>query len=71
MENTVNIGSKIKKIRQSANISQDELAEMVGITSRFVKMIENDEKKPSVPTLYAIADACKRDIIFSKKKSRK
>lgn len=50
------IGSRIAKHRGKA-ISQRELAEMTGVSISMIRAIEQDKKRPSVPTLQKIAAA--------------
>ena len=71
------MGPVFKQARLDANMTQDELAERVGITSRFLQAIESNERGVSLDTLIRIiralgisADTCrkkktKRNCIFS------
>lgn len=48
MENILyNLGQTIKSARQAAGMTQDELAERIGITGRYVVALENERKRPS------------------------
>ncbi len=47
---------KLKALRKSRKISQKQLAENVGISSRAIQHFELDERKPSYDVLIAIAD---------------
>lgn len=40
-----------KKYRVDANRTQEEVAEKVGITARFLMALENEEKRPSIDIL--------------------
>lgn len=51
------LGLNIKHIRMSRNISQVDLANMVGITPSFLCQIENEKNAPSLQTLKKIAEA--------------
>lgn len=51
------LGQKIKKVRQSKKISQEELAEKIGIASRTLCGIENGENFMTAETLDKIVDA--------------
>ena len=42
------IGPIFKKYRVDANRTQEEVAEKVGITARFLMALENEEKRPSI-----------------------
>lgn len=48
------LGTTIKKARVSANLTQDELAEQVGITGRYIMALENEHKQPSFEVLCKI-----------------
>ena len=52
--NTI-VGSKIKSIRESKNISIEELAERTGLSVEQIHSIENDEHLPSLGPLIKIA----------------
>ena len=52
----MNIGEKIKLLREGKNISQKELAESIGVSDVMVSMYEQDKKKPSLPTIIKIAN---------------
>lgn len=45
------IGNKIYQLRRSINMTQQELAEKVGISVTFLSEIENGRKSMSVDTL--------------------
>ena len=49
------IGAKIKKLREAAGLSQEDLAEAAGIQPTKIAMIENGEASPSISTLLKIA----------------
>lgn len=59
-------GQKIKFARQAAGLTQEELAEQVGITTRYIMAIENENKQPSMKVLIKIIRALKisADKIF-------
>lgn len=40
-----------KEYRQKRNMSQEQLAELVGISTRQIQRIENDEAEPSLKTI--------------------
>lgn len=63
------IGQRIRKFRKACNISQEELAEKVGISTTHMSHIETGNTKLSLPVLVAIAAALEvrtDDIIFEK-----
>lgn len=53
---TKSIGTQIRKYRKSQQLTLVELAENCDISPSFLSQIERDQAKPSVTTLYAIAD---------------
>lgn len=51
------MGPVFKQIRLAKKMTQDELAEQVGITSRFLQAIESNERGVSLDTLIRIVRA--------------
>lgn len=51
------LGSAIREARIKKHLSQEELAETVGITPTHMKHIESEHRKPSVDVLYRIVRA--------------
>lgn len=51
-----NLGGVIKNARVKKGISQEQLAEMLGVTPTHVKHMESGRRKPSVEILFAISD---------------
>lgn len=49
------LGKKIKTLRTSKGLSQEELAQQAGISLRTVQRIENDEAEPRGDTLIRLA----------------
>lgn len=54
-ENT--IGKKIQKYREAAGLSQERLAEAIGLSSNFISYIERGVKMPSLENFIKIANA--------------
>ncbi len=50
------MGPIFKKYRVDANRTQEEVAEKVGITARFLMALENEEKRPSLDILLRLVD---------------
>lgn len=50
------LGPTIKKYRMDAKRTQEEIAETVGITARFLMAIENEEKRPSIDILLRLVE---------------
>jgi len=51
------IGSRIKKIRKSQNLTQERLSEMAGISPQHMSQIESAKTKLSLPTLVNICNS--------------
>lgn len=51
------IGVRIKQARQNAKMTQEELGERIGKTSRYIQAIENENKGFSLDTLIRIIRA--------------
>lgn len=55
--NYYEIGQRIRKFRKAYNLSQEELAERVGISTTHMSHIETGNTKLSLPVFVDIADA--------------
>lgn len=51
------LGARIKELRKRAGLSQDQLAEKVGIESKYLSRLEVGKRLPSFETLENIADS--------------
>ena len=51
----MSIGTNIKNLRDERNLTQDQLAEMVGVTFQAVSSWERDEYKPDTNNLINLA----------------
>ena len=49
------IGKRMKEIRISKNLSQEEFAEEIGITPSYLGQVERGQRKISLPTLEKIS----------------
>ncbi len=56
------IGLKIKQLRQQAGLSQEKLAEMIGVTFQQVQKYENGQTTLNVLKLQQIAHALKVSV---------
>jgi transcriptional regulator with XRE-family HTH domain len=54
---SVNIGDKLRELREARNISMRALATRSGLSANALSMIERGKASPSVSTLYKLADA--------------
>lgn len=50
------IGQRIKQIRSSKKLTQDDFAEIIGLTKNFISLIETGNRTPSDRT---ISDICR------------
>ncbi|MCD7751588.1 MAG: helix-turn-helix transcriptional regulator [Lachnospiraceae bacterium] len=51
------VARRIKHYRRTANMSQETLAEAVGVSDTYIRKLENGERFPSLEKLVALADA--------------
>jgi len=52
-------GEKLQKIRKDQEISQDKLAEIVGVHRTYLSLVEKGERNPSLRTIYRLVKALK------------
>ena len=50
------IGERMKRIRESRNMSQEQVAKAVGISKPMICQVENGYKNISLPVAVAVAD---------------
>ena len=55
----IQLGRRIRKLREQAGISQENLGFLSGLHRTYVGAIERGERNPSVLSLKKIADALK------------
>lgn len=80
---SVDVGSRLKELRESRNISMRSLATKSGLSANALSMIERGKTSPSVSTLYKLADALgisitsffgtnseKKEVVFIKSDER-
>lgn len=53
------IGLRIKNLRRAEGLSQEELAEKMGISSKYLSSIERGKENPTLDTLIKLANALK------------
>ncbi len=51
------MGKNICKYRENKKLSQEKLAEIVGLSREYITRIENGQKSVSLKKLFTIADA--------------
>lgn len=50
------IGENIRKYRKLKNLSQEQLSELVDVTTDYISLIELSKRTPSLKKLYKIAE---------------
>ena len=58
---TNKVGKRIQETRQRRGMMQSELAQNLGMTPKYISNIECGEKKPTLETFVAIANALQID----------
>ena len=51
------LGRRIQKIRQEKNLTQEKLAEKVGVSTTWIGYIETGFRRPNLKMIYKIARA--------------
>jgi transcriptional regulator with XRE-family HTH domain len=59
---SVNVGNRLRELREERNISMRGLAAKSGLSANALSMIERGKTSPSVSTLYKLAEAMGVDI---------
>ena len=61
------IGKRIQKYRESAGLSQEQLAEIIGVSTNFISCIERGARQPSLDNFIKILNALKisSDLILA------
>lgn len=54
---SINIGERLRELREARNISMRSLAARSGLSANALSMIERGRASPSISTLYKLADA--------------
>lgn len=54
-----NVGEVMRKFRKSIKMTQEKLADSVGVSPKYIQYIETARRNPSLKTLYKIAKALK------------
>jgi len=56
------LGLRIKELRKSKKITQEKLAEMIGVDFGYISKLELGQNYPSIPTLDKISHALNTDL---------
>ncbi len=52
-------GTNLQKIRREKEVTQEKLAELIGVHRTYITLVEKGERNPSLKTIYRIAKALK------------
>lgn len=58
----IKLGMKIKSVRESMNLTQEQFAQKCGMSKNYIGMLERGERNPSYLTLQQIAAKIVIDI---------
>lgn len=64
------IGEKIRHIRKQSNMTQQELADKIGVSRQYISQIEKGVDSLSVKKLCSILDVLGFEIDFKSKKEK-
>ncbi len=56
------LGSRLRYLRKSENMTQQELADSIGVAKSTISMYENGQREPDFETLEALADCFNVDM---------
>ncbi len=51
------LGARIRTLREAAGLTQEALAERVGVDTQTIQRVERAKVTPSLPRVFALADA--------------
>ncbi len=54
--------NKVKELRKSQNLTQEQLADLIGISRQAINAIEKEKFDPSLPTAFKMAKLFKTTI---------
>lgn len=66
------LGDNIKRFRKEANLSQEALAEKLGVSRQSISLWENNQSQPSIETLLSLSKALNKttdELLSSKQES--
>jgi len=58
------VGTKLKKAREDIGLTQEALAEAVGLSSEYISLLESGKRTPSLETLTNISAYLKKEISY-------
>lgn len=56
-EQDTKLGKRIQKLRKAGGMTQEQLAEKLHLSTKYIQFIETGHRKPSLKTIYKIARA--------------
>lgn len=65
-QNDIKLGKRIRKLRRQLDLTQEQLAERVGVSTTHVGLVETGKRRASLKTLQKIAKVLKvktRDLL--------
>jgi len=62
------VGTKLKKAREDIGLTQEALADAVGLSSEYISLLESGKRTPSLETLTNISEYLKKEISYFMKK---
>lgn len=51
------LGNELRKAREEANLTQEELSFGAGVDRTYISQLENNKKSPTVDLLFRLCDA--------------
>ena len=54
--------NRVRELRKKQNLTQEELAELIGISRQAINAIEKEKFDPSLPTAFKMAELFKSSI---------
>ena len=54
--------NKVRELRKNQKLTQEELAELIGISRQAINAIEKEKFDPSLPTAFKMAELFKTSI---------
>jgi transcriptional regulator with XRE-family HTH domain len=58
-----NFGRRLRYLRRSRDLTQEQLAELVGRSVNFISLVENGDTAPSFETIERLAKALNVDVV--------
>lgn len=58
-----NFGKRLRYLRRSRDMTQEQLAELVGRSVNFISLVENGDTAPSFETIERLTKALNIDVV--------